>query len=60
MINAAFSQVKAHKTLYILIDEAHLLEIAALRKLRLLFERLSHMDVVNVDFAGAKIAPKKS
>ena len=39
LINAAFSQVKAHKTLYILIDEAHLLEIAALRKLRLLFER---------------------
>ncbi|MBK8974089.1 MAG: AAA family ATPase [Hahellaceae bacterium] len=39
LIQAAFEQVKARKTLYILIDEAHLLEIAVLRKLRLLFER---------------------
>ncbi len=39
LIHAAFEQVKARKTLYILIDEAHLLEIGVLRKLRLLFER---------------------
>lgn len=39
LIQAAFEQVKARKTLYILIDEAHLLETSVLRKLRLLFER---------------------
>tara|TARA_R110001592_G_C13144876_1_gene747645 strand:- start:227 stop:1258 length:1032 start_codon:yes stop_codon:yes gene_type:complete len=39
LIHAAFEQVKARKTLYILIDEAHLLDIGVLRKLRLLFER---------------------
>jgi len=39
LIQAAFEQVKARKTLYILIDEAHLLETAVMRKLRLLFER---------------------
>lgn len=39
LIQAAYAQVKARKTLYILIDEAHLLEIGVLRKLRLLFER---------------------
>ena len=39
LINAAFAQIKARKTLYILIDEAHLLEISSLRKLRLLFEK---------------------
>lgn len=39
LIEAAFAQVKARKTLYILIDEAHLLEVGVLRKLRLLFER---------------------
>ena len=39
LIGAAFEQVKAMKKLYILIDEAHLMEIAVLRKLRLLFDR---------------------
>lgn len=39
LIQAAFEQVRARKTLYILIDEAHLLETGVLRKLRLLFER---------------------
>jgi type II secretory pathway predicted ATPase ExeA len=39
LIEAAFAQVRERKTLYILIDEAHLLELATLRKLRLLFER---------------------
>ncbi|MGS2724913.1 ExeA family protein [Porticoccus sp. GXU_MW_L64] len=39
LIQAGFEQVRERKTLYILIDEAHLLEIAVLRKLRLLFER---------------------
>lgn len=39
LIQAAFSQVRERKTLYILIDEAHLLDLAVLRKLRLLFER---------------------
>jgi type II secretory pathway predicted ATPase ExeA len=39
LIQAAFAQVRARKTLYMLIDEAHLLELSVLRKLRLLFER---------------------
>lgn len=39
LIQEAFAQVRERKTLYILIDEAHLLELATLRKLRLLFER---------------------
>lgn len=39
LIQAAFTQVRERKTLYILIDEAHLLELAVLRKLRILFER---------------------
>ena len=39
LIQAAFNHVRERKTLYIVIDEAHLLEMAVLRKLRLLFER---------------------
>lgn len=39
LIDAAFAQVREYKTLYILIDEAHLLDLSVLRKLRLLFER---------------------
>ena len=39
LIQAAFQQVRERKTLYILIDEAHLLDVSVLRKLRLLFER---------------------
>lgn len=39
LIQAAYRHVQAHKTLYIVIDEAHLLEMEILRKLRLLFER---------------------
>ena len=39
LIQTAFAQVRERKTLYILIDEAHLLELSVLRKLRLLFER---------------------
>ena len=39
LIQCAFTQVRERKTLYILIDEAHLLESGVLRKLRLLFER---------------------
>lgn len=39
LVQAAFRHVQAHKTLYIVIDDAHLLEISILRKLRLLFER---------------------
>lgn len=39
LIKASFTQVQERKTLYILIDEAHLLDLTALRKLRLLFER---------------------
>lgn len=39
LIKTAFDNVKARKTLYILIDEAHLLDIYTLRKLRLLFDR---------------------
>ena len=36
LIQEAFKEVKSNKTLYILIDEAHLLEMTVLRKLRLL------------------------
>ena len=39
LIQAAYRHVQSHKTLYIVIDEAHLLDITVLRKLRLLFER---------------------
>ena len=39
LIQEAYKQVKNNKTLYILIDEAHLLEMRVLRKLRLLFDR---------------------
>ena len=39
LISTAFEQVQKRKTLYILIDDAHLLEIVVLRKLRLLFEQ---------------------
>jgi MSHA biogenesis protein MshM len=38
LIQAAFRHVQSQKTLYIIIDEAHLLDINILRKLRLLFE----------------------
>lgn len=39
LINSAFNHIQERKTLYILIDEAHLLDMQVLRKLRLLFER---------------------
>ncbi len=39
LINNAFNHIRDRKTLYILIDEAHLLDMQVLRKLRLLFER---------------------
>jgi MSHA biogenesis protein MshM len=39
LIQCAFNHVRERKTLYILIDEAHLLDMHVLRKLRLLFEQ---------------------
>ena len=39
LIQSAFNHIRERKTLYILIDEAHLLDMHVLRKLRLLFER---------------------
>jgi len=39
LIQNAFDHIKARKTLYVLIDEAHLLEMQVLRKLRLLFDK---------------------
>lgn len=39
LIISAFNHIKERKTLYIVIDEAHLLDMQVLRKLRLLFER---------------------
>lgn len=39
LIACAYNHIKERKTLYILIDEAHLLEMHVLRKLRLLFEQ---------------------
>ena len=39
LIHNAFHHIRERKTLYILIDEAHLLDMQVLRKLRLLFDR---------------------
>jgi MSHA biogenesis protein MshM len=39
LIQQAFNHVRERKTLYIVIDEAHLLDMHVLRKLRLLFEQ---------------------
>lgn len=39
LINNAYNHIRDRKTLYIVIDEAHLLDMQVLRKLRLLFER---------------------
>lgn len=39
LIRCAFEHIRERKTLYILIDEAHLLDMQVLRKLRLLFEQ---------------------
>lgn len=39
LIRTAFERIRQRKTLYILIDEAHLLDLHVLRKLRLLFEQ---------------------
>lgn len=39
IVQAAFRHIQLNKTLYIVIDEAHLLDITVLRKLRLLFDR---------------------
>ncbi|MBL1276205.1 MAG: AAA family ATPase [Ectothiorhodospiraceae bacterium] len=39
LIQNAFNHIRERKTLYILIDEAHLLNMQVLRKLRLLFEQ---------------------
>ncbi len=39
LIQTAYDYVRERKTLYTLIDEAHLLDVQVLRKLRLLFDR---------------------
>jgi type II secretory pathway predicted ATPase ExeA len=39
LIKTAFEHIRQHKTLFVLIDEAHLLDMNVLRKLRLLFEQ---------------------
>jgi MSHA biogenesis protein MshM len=39
LVQAAYKHVQANKHLYIVIDDAHLLDVIILRKLRLLFER---------------------
>lgn len=39
LIKCAFNHIRERKTLYMLIDEAHLLDTQVLRKLRLLFEQ---------------------
>jgi type II secretory pathway predicted ATPase ExeA len=43
LIKAAYNHIKQRKTLYILVDEAHLLDMQVLRKLRLLFEQFPKM-----------------
>ena len=42
LVQAAYRHVQSQKTLIIVIDDAHLLDIGILRKLRLLFERFPH------------------
>ncbi len=39
LIQSAYNHIRERKTLYVLIDEAHLLDMQVLRKLRLLFEQ---------------------
>jgi MSHA biogenesis protein MshM len=39
LVQAAYRHVQSQKMLHIVIDEAHLLDVGVLRKLRLLFER---------------------
>ena len=39
LVQAAWRHVQSHKTLLTVIDDAHLLDVGILRKLRLLFER---------------------
>jgi type II secretory pathway predicted ATPase ExeA len=39
LIQTAFEHIRQRKTLYILIDEAHLIDMQVLKKLRLLFEQ---------------------
>jgi type II secretory pathway predicted ATPase ExeA len=39
LVQAAYRHVQSQQTLYVVIDDAHLLEIGILRRLRLLFER---------------------
>lgn len=39
LIQIAYRHVQSHKTIYTVIDEAHLLDMTVLRKLRLLFDR---------------------
>jgi len=39
LIQVAYNHVKNNKTLYVLIDEAHLLDMTTLRKSRLLFDK---------------------
>lgn len=39
LIQAAYNHVRERKTLFTIIDEAHLLDMASLRKLRLLFDK---------------------
>jgi type II secretory pathway predicted ATPase ExeA len=39
LIKTAYEHIRQHKTLFVLIDEAHLLDMNVLRKLRLLFEQ---------------------
>lgn len=39
LVQAAYRHVQSQKTLYIVIDDAHLLDVNILRRLRLLFER---------------------
>lgn len=43
LIKAAYNHIKQRKTLYILVDEAHLIDMLVLRKLRLLFEQFPKM-----------------
>lgn len=61
LIQSAFNHIRERKTLYIVIDEAHLLDMQALRKSPLLFEHFFHMDVMSSysNFAGVKTCPKK-
>jgi MSHA biogenesis protein MshM len=55
LIQTAYKHIRDQKTLYPLIDEAHLLDINTLRKLRLLFVLLPNFPPNNSPFLNQSL-----